>query len=160
MKSTSVLVLGVFPFYCGHVWCYLTFPFLHWVRTPINASEQLSFHYRLCYIPGVCNSLVSSQNGLNISVRGRFLQFPSPCHTSLCTSAWPRGTTTLRLRRIHSSGCLRTSRIIPPLPYLLFDSSHSPARKTLCRTITLCPKSPSVRGFVASLPVSLLFKYV
>ena len=25
---------------------------------------------------------------------------------------------------------------------------------------TLCPKSPSVRGFVASLPVHLLFKYV
>ena len=26
--------------------------------------------------------------------------------------------------------------------------------------ISLCPKSPSVRGFVASLPVRLLFKYL
>ena len=27
-------------------------------------------------------------------------------------------------------------------------------------SITLCPKSPSVRGFFASLPVRLLFKYL
>ena len=28
------------------------------------------------------------------------------------------------------------------------------------RWIALCPKSPSARGFVASLPVHLLFRYV